>query len=68
MYFFSIQDHASGVNCIDFDSKRFVTGGNDGLIYVYDLKEAAKLGKLEGFFSFKFLQIFSNKNKIYNSF
>ena len=33
---------------MDHDSKRFVTGGMDRLIFVYSIKDATKLGKLEG--------------------
>ncbi len=47
---------------MDFDSKRFVTGGSDGLIFVYDIKQSAKLGKLEGHKGgVRCMQLFSNR-------
>ena len=42
------KDHTGSVVCLDRDSKRFVTGGSDGLIFVYDIKQGKRLGKLEG--------------------
>jgi hypothetical protein len=33
---------------MDFDKRRFVTGGLDRAINVYDLKNARHIGKLEG--------------------
>ncbi|RNA31119.1 NACHT and WD domain [Brachionus plicatilis] len=43
-----LQDHLHGITCMDFDKKRLVTGGKDRIIYVYDLKDGSKIGKLVG--------------------
>ena len=59
---FFLKDHIDGPTCVGFDKKRFVTGGNDRIIYVYDLKEGRKLGKLEGHKGrIRCLQLYDNR-------
>lgn len=47
---------------MDFDKKRLVTGSKDRIIYVYDLKDYKKIGKLIGHKGgIQCLQLLSNR-------
>ncbi|CAF0888646.1 unnamed protein product [Brachionus calyciflorus] len=57
-----LKDHRNAITCMDFDKKRLVTGGKDRIIYVYDLKDGNKIGKLVGHKGgIQCLQLLSNR-------